>query len=362
MTRNACEFINPLTFDTLSGYPCITDTFNRPERWSVEHVALAKWADLFVIAPATANIMAKMAAGLADDMLSTTVLATKAPVLIAPAMNTGMYVNPATQQNMEILKARGVHFEDPSTGYLACGDTGVGKLAPVEAIAEHCFKLLSPRRDLAGLRVLVTAGPTREMLDPVRYISNRSSGKMGYSLAEASRDRGAEVVLLSGPVAIPAPQGVRIVPFVSTQDLLEAVLSNAPACDVIIQAAAPADDRPAEVAGQKIKKQDGDPFVLTMIENPDVAATIGKQKKPGQTFVGFAAETEQVLEHAAGKLVRKNLDLIVANDVTKPGAGFDVDTNIVTLISSDSRKTLPLQSKRDVADCILDEIMKLRQA
>lgn len=360
MTRNACEFVNPLTFETLSGYPAITDTFDRPERWSVEHIALAKWADLFVIAPATANIMAKMASGIADDMLSTTVLATQAPVLIAPAMNSGMYLNPVTQRNMDDLRSLGVHFEDPSTGYLACGDTGVGKLAPVEAIAEHCFRLLHRCEDLAGLRVLVTAGPTREMLDPVRYISNRSSGKMGYAIAEAARDRGAEVVLLSGPVNLSTPSGVTLVPFTSTEDLLHAVLENAPGCDVIIQAAAPADYRPQAVAEQKIKKQGGEPFVLTMVENPDVAATIGRQKQPGQTFVGFAAETEKVLDHAAGKLVKKNLDLIVANDVTAPGAGFDVDTNIVTLISKDGQQALPLQSKRAVADAILDEVLRLR--
>jgi phosphopantothenoylcysteine decarboxylase/phosphopantothenate--cysteine ligase len=208
MTKNACEFVNPLTFETLSGYPVVTDTFNRPERWSVEHVAMAKWADLFVIAPATANILAKMAAGIADDMLSTTVLATSAPVLVAPAMNSGMYLNAATQANMSLLHSRGIHFVDPASGYLACGDTGVGKLAPVEEIAARCFELLGKGQDLAGLRVLVTAGPTREMLDPVRYITNRSSGKMGYALAAAAKARGAEVTLLTGPVSLSAPAGV----------------------------------------------------------------------------------------------------------------------------------------------------------
>jgi len=360
MTKNACEFVNPLTFETLSGYPVVTDTFNRPERWSVEHVAMAKWADLFVIAPATANILAKMAAGIADDMLSTTVLATSAPVLVAPAMNSGMYLNAATQANMSLLHSRGIHFVDPASGYLACGDTGVGKLAPVEEIAARCFELLGKGQDLAGLRVLVTAGPTREMLDPVRYITNRSSGKMGYALAAAAKARGAEVTLLTGPVSLSAPAGVRVVPFLTTADLLEAMLKYAGDCDVIIQAAAPADYRPEAVAQQKIKKKSGEPFVLTMVENPDVAATVGAMKKEEQTFVGFAAETENVLEHAVGKLQKKHLDLIVANDVTAPGAGFDVDTNIVTLIARDHQQSLPLATKREVADAILDEVLRLR--
>lgn len=360
MTKNACEFVSPLTFETLSGYPAVTDTFNRPERWSVEHVAMAKWADLFVIAPATANILAKMAAGIADDMLSTTVLATSAPVLVAPAMNSGMYLNAATQANMSLLQSRGIHFVDPASGYLACGDTGVGKLAPVEEIAARCFELLNKRQDMAGLRVLVTAGPTREMLDPVRYITNRSSGKMGYALAAAAKARGAEVTLLTGPVSLSAPAGVRVVPFLTTADLLEAMLGHVSDCDVIIQAAAPADYRPEAVAQQKIKKKSGEPFVLTMVENPDVAATVGAMKKEGQTFVGFAAETENVLEHAAGKLKKKHLDLIVANDVTAPGAGFDVDTNIVTLIAGDHQQSLPLAAKREVADAILDEVLRIR--
>ncbi len=360
MTRNACEFVNPLTFETLSGYPAVTDTFDRPERWSVEHVAMAKWADLFVIAPATANILAKMAAGIADDMLSTTVLATAAPVLVAPAMNTGMYINPATQANMNVLRNRGIHFADPASGYLACGDTGVGKLAPVEDIAARCFELLGRKQDLNGLRVLVTAGPTREMLDPVRYISNRSSGKMGYALAAAAKARGAEVTLLTGPVSLTVPEGVHAVSFLSTEDLLNAMLDNAALNDIIIQAAAPADYRPVNVETQKIKKQHGEPFVLTMVENPDVAATVGAVKRDNQTFVGFAAETEKVLEHAAKKLEKKNLDLIVANDVTAPGAGFDVDTNIVTLIARNRQQSLPLASKREVADAILDEILRIR--
>ena len=360
MTKNACEFVSPLTFETLSGYPAVTDTFNRPERWSVEHVAMAKWADLFVIAPATANILAKMAAGIADDMLSTTVLATSALVLVAPAMNSGMYLNAATQANMSLLQSRGIHFVDPASGYLACGDTGIGKLAPVEEIAARCFELLNKRQDMAGLRVLVTAGPTREMLDPVRYITNRSSGKMGYALAAAAKARGAEVTLLTGPVSLSAPAGVRVVPFLTTADLLEAMLKYAGDCDVIIQAAAPADYRPEAVAQQKIKKKSGEPFVLTMVENPDVAATVGAMKKEGQTFVGFAAETENVLEHAAGKLKKKHLDLIVANDVTAPGAGFDVDTNIVTLIAGDHQQSLPLAAKREVADAILDEVLRIR--
>ena len=361
MTKNACEFVSPLTFETLSGHPVATDTFKRPETWEVEHIALAKRADLFLIAPATANIIGKMACGIADDMLSTTVMATKASVMIAPAMNTGMWDNPAVKQNLETLVARGVHVVTPATGYLACGDTGAGKLEDPVVIVQHAVELLTREHDLQGLNVMVTAGPTREALDPVRYISNRSSGKMGYAIAKAARDRGAHVTLLSGPVDLCAPAGVDVVPFTTTQNLLDRALEHVHNQDIIIQAAAPADYRAAEIADQKIKKQGGEDMVIRLVENPDVAATLGRSKRADQTFVGFAAETNDVLHHAQGKLVKKNLDMIVANDVTRPGAGFDVNTNIVTFVTSSDIIELPLMSKDDVADRILDQILLLRK-
>ena len=361
MTQNACRFVAPLTFETLSGHPVAVDTFDRPQTWEVEHIALAKRADLFLIAPATANIMGKMACGIADDMLSTTVMATRAPVLVAPAMNTGMWENAAVQQNVKTLRARGVEIVAPVSGHLACGDNGAGKLEDVAVIAERACELLFAKRDMEGLRVMVTAGPSREALDPVRYISNRSSGKMGYAIAQAAQKRGAEVTLLSGPVAIEAPQGVKLVPFTTTQELLDRAGELAQAQDLLIQAAAPADYRAKEIAPQKIKKQGGEPMTFTLVENPDVAATLGKAKRSGQVFVGFAAETNDVLAHARDKLARKNLDMIVANDVTRPGAGFDVDTNIVTLITKDGQEALPMMSKAEVAQRILDRALALRR-
>ena len=361
MTQNACRFVAPLTFETLSGHPVAVDTFDRPQTWEVEHIALAKRADLFLIAPATANIMGKMACGIADDMLSTTVMATRAPVLVAPAMNTGMWENAAVQQNIKTLRARGVEIVAPVSGHLACGDSGAGKLEDVEVIAERACELLFAKKDMEGLRVMVTAGPSREALDPVRYISNRSSGKMGYAIAQAAQKRGAEVTLLSGPVAIEAPLGVKLVPFTTTQELLDRASELARAQDLLIQAAAPADYRAKEVAPQKIKKQGGEPMTFTLVENPDVAATLGKAKRSGQVFVGFAAETNDVLAHAKDKLARKNLDMIVANDVTRPGAGFDVDTNIVTLITKDGQEALPMMSKAEVAQRILDRALALRR-
>ena len=361
MTQNASRFVAPLTFETLSGHPVAVDTFDRPQTWEVEHIALAKRADLFLIAPATANIMGKMACGIADDMLSTTVMATRAPVLVAPAMNTGMWENAAVQQNVKTLRARGVEIVEPVSGHLACGDSGAGKLEDVEVIAERACELLFAKKDMEGLRVMVTAGPSREALDPVRYISNRSSGKMGYAIAQAAQKRGAEVTLLSGPVAIEAPLGVKLVPFTTTQELLDRASELAREQDLLIQAAAPADYRAKEVAPQKIKKQGGEPMTFTLVENPDVAATLGKAKRSGQVFVGFAAETNDVLAHAKDKLARKNLDMIVANDVTRPGAGFDVDTNIVTLITKDGQEALPMMSKAEVAQRILDRALALRR-
>ncbi len=362
MTKNATEFVAPLTFRTLSANPVVTDTFAAPEEWNVEHVALAKLADLFVIAPATANILAKMACGIADDMLSTTVLATKATVLVAPAMNTGMWTAEATRQNVETLRNRGVEFIGPDNGMLACGDEGTGRMSEPAEIVNRIGELLARKQDLQGLKVLVTAGATRERLDPVRFLTNDSSGKMGFAIAEAARCRGAEVTLVKAATTAQTPAGVRIVTVESAEDLLKAMKKDAPKQDIVIQAAAVADYRPATVAKTKIKKKSGEPLILTLEENPDIAKTIGQMKKAKQTLVGFAAETDHVASHAKKKLEAKNLDMIVANDVTKPGAGFNADTNIAALMTKDETKELPLMSKRQLADVILDKIMEIRRA
>ena len=361
MTENACNFVAPLTFETLSNHPAVTDTFARPDTWEVEHIALAKRADVFVIAPATANILAKMAHGIADDMLSTTVLATHAPIIVAPAMNTGMWDSIATRENVKTLESRGVRFVGPEGGFLACGDTGAGRMSEPKEIFNAIADILCPRRDLEGLRVLVTAGPTQEKIDPVRYISNRSSGKMGYAIAEAAAQRGAKVTLVTGPVKLSPPRDVETVSILSTQDLYDVMTVRCPDMDIVIQAAAPADFTPAHAAEQKIKKQGDGDLVITLKQTPDVAAQVGKLKKPGQTLVGFAAETNDVLENAQGKLKKKNLDMIVANDVTAAGAGFDVDTNIVTFVTSKGKETLPCLPKRQVADELLDRVILLRQ-
>lgn len=360
MTENATRLVQPLTFETLSNRPVCVDTFARVESWDVKHISLAQKADIMVVAPATANLMAKLAHGIADDMLSTTLLATKAPILIAPAMNTGMWTAAATQQNLQTLISRGVKTVGPGSGFLACGDTGSGRMSEPVEIVEAIQSILCPKRDLEGLKVLVTAGPTVERIDPVRYLTNDSSGKMGYAIAEAAQVRGAEVTLVSGPVHIPAPAGVNVVPVTSTMSLYEAMMAHCGAQDIIIQAAAPADYRVEHVADQKIKKQSGEPFTLTLVENPDIAKAVGERKHPGQVLVGFAAETQNVLANAQSKLEKKNLDLIVANDVTAEGAGFGVDTNIVTLISRNDSTPLPKMSKREVADRILDKTFSLR--
>ncbi|MDD6050196.1 MAG: bifunctional phosphopantothenoylcysteine decarboxylase/phosphopantothenate--cysteine ligase CoaBC [Clostridiales bacterium] len=361
MTKSATEFVQPLTFETLSNHPVVTDTFARPATWEVEHIALAKRADVFVIAPATANILAKMAHGIADDMLSTTVLATKAPVLVAPAMNSGMWTAPVTQENCAALKGRGVHFIGPDAGFLACGDTGAGRMSEPAAIVEAITALLCPVQDMAGLTVLVTAGATRERLDPVRYMTNDSSGKMGFAVAEAALRRGAQVTVVAGSVTAALPTGCEVVRVESTQELYEAVTSRAPDMDVVIQAAAPADYRFAVTYPEKHKKaHDGQPFVVELLENPDIAAAVGAAKKPGQTLVGFAAETENLLTNARQKLVKKHLDLIVANDVSQPGAGFNVDTNIATLITAQEMTECPLRTKKELAGDILDKVMALR--
>ncbi len=360
MTRNATEFVSPLTFQTLSANQVVTDTFQTPEYWNVEHVALAKLAEVFVIAPATANIMAKMAAGIADDMLSTTVLATKAPVLLAPAMNTGMWTAEATRANLKTLQDRGVRFTGPDSGLLACGDEGAGRMSEPETIVKDICDILMPRKDMAGMKVLVTAGATRERLDPVRFMTNDSSGKMGFAIAEAARNRGAEVTVIYGSVTVPIPEKVRDIHIESALDLYETMMREAPGQDIIIQAAAVCDYRFDEQRRSKIKKQAGQALTLTLTENPDIACEVGKIKQKGQTLVGFAAETDQVLKNAVSKLKKKNLDMIVANDVTMPGAGFNVDTNIATLITSRGQEEQPIQTKRQLAETILDRILEMR--
>ena len=360
MTRNATEFIAPLTFQTLSANQVVTDTFEAPEYWNVEHVALAKLADIFVVAPATANILAKMASGIADDMLSTTLLATKAQILVAPAMNTGMWTAPATQNNVKVLKERGVLMIGPESGMLACGDEGAGRMSEPETIVEEICRILSRKQDYAGKKVLITAGATRERLDPVRFITNDSSGKMGFAIAEAARDRGAEVTVIRGSVTAEIPAGIRMIRIESARELYDAMMQKAPEQDVIIQAAAVSDYRPAEQKDRKIKKESGSDLTLILTENPDIAKAVGEQKKPGQTLVGFAAETDNLLKNAKSKLGKKKLDLIVANDVTKPGAGFNVDTNIAVLITSDGSTEEPLQTKRQLAERILDKVLEIR--
>jgi len=361
MTPNATEFISPLTFQTLSAKQVATDTFTAPEYWNVEHVALAKLADVFVIAPATANIIAKMATGIADDMLSTTILATKAPILLAPAMNTGMWTAYATRQNVQTLLKRGVHFVGPETGMLACGDEGAGRMSEPGEIVNAISDILISKQDYRGLKVLVTAGATKERMDPVRYMTNDSSGRMGFAITEAARDRGAEVTVVYGNVTVPVPSNVRAIHIESALELYEVMIRETAAQDIVIQAAAVCDYRFENTHFKKIKKEKGNPLTITLVENPDIAKAVGEKKRKGQTFVGFAAETDHLKENASEKLNKKNLDMIVANDVTLPGAGFNVDTNIAILITKDGEEAQPLQSKHDLAEVILDRILKLRQ-
>lgn len=356
LTRHACAFVSPLTFETLSGNPAYTDGQDR--RFEIEHVALAKWADTMVVAPATGNILAKMACGIADDLLSTTLLAMAAPVLAAPAMNAAMWKNPATQANVATLRERGVRFVGPASGHLACGDDDVGRMSEPEEIVQALEALFSKARDLAGRRILVTAGPTVERIDPVRFITNRSTGRMGYALAEAAQRRGADVVLVSGPVSLTPPKGVETVGIESSAQLCEAVLSRAGEADAVIQAAAPADFTPETVSDRKIKKT-GDDMTLRLKSTTDIAFELGRRKRPGQVLVAFAAETNDVADNARGKLVRKNADLVVANDVTLPGAGFGASTNIVTLITKDFARPLEQMPKIQVADAILDCVKTL---
>jgi len=366
MTRSAREFITPLTFAALSGRKVITGMFGEAEgagnvESAIEHIAVAQSIDALVIAPATANVLAKMAHGIADDFLTTLCLATKAPVLVAPAMNVNMWEHAATQQNLETLRARGVRVVSPDAGYLACGMTGAGRLASPECIAQAVFDTLGLRDDLAKEVVLVTAGPTEEPLDAVRYLSNRSSGKMGYALAEAARRRGAQVVLISGPTHIEPPAVTTFARVRTAAEMAEAVFRHAGVATVLVMAAAVADFRPVAPHAGKIKKQDGPPTVK-LEPTVDILGEVSRRRRHGQIIVGFAAETDDLVPNAAAKLRAKNLDLLVANDVSRNGAGFDVDTNIVTLLYPDGRNVeLEKMSKLEVASRVLDEVLEIRR-
>ncbi len=357
MTPNATNFINPITFESLTGNKCLVDTFDRNFQFQVEHVALAKLADVFLVAPASANVIAKAAHGIADDMLTTTLLACQCPKIFAPAMNTRMYENPIVQDNMEKLKGYGMEMITPSNGYLACGDTGAGKMPEPETLFEAIVKALTPK-DLAGKKVLVTAGPTQERMDPVRYISNHSTGKMGYAVARAAMLRGADVTLVSGVTALQPPEGVKVVPVISAADMAQAVKAAASEQDIIVKAAAVADYRPAVTADEKIKKKDGE-LTLSLERTEDILAWLGANRLEGQILCGFSMETEHLLENSRAKLERKKIDMIVANSLKQAGAGFGTDTNVVTLLTKQGTEELPLLSKEEVADRLLDRLMEL---
>ena len=356
MTRNATNFINPITFESLTGNKCLVDTFDRNFEFQVEHVSLAKQTDVFLTAPASANVIAKAAHGIADDMLTTTLLACTCPKIFAPAMNTRMYQNPVVQDNMEILKRYGMEVITPADGYLACGDTGAGKMPEPEVLYEAIVKALTPK-DMAGKRVLVTAGHTREKIDPVRYISNHSTGKMGYAIARAAMLRGADVTLVSGKVNLEPPKGVRLLPVVSAADMAQAVKENARDQDIIIKAAAVADYRPSVTADEKLKKKDGE-MTIELERTEDILAYLGAHRRNGQFLCGFSMETEHMLGNSRLKLEKKNIDMIVANNLKQAGAGFGTDTNVVTFLTADETVQLPIMSKEDVADRLLSFIME----
>ncbi|MED1667069.1 bifunctional phosphopantothenoylcysteine decarboxylase/phosphopantothenate--cysteine ligase CoaBC [Brevibacillus laterosporus] len=374
LTANACRFVQPITFEALSHRPVYTDTFTEPVPGVISHIDVADRADLVILAPATANIIGKYANGIADDMLSTMLLATTAPVMVAPAMNVNMYNHPAVQANMQRLLSYGVTMVEPNEGMLACGWVGRGRLAEPEEIVEAAIRFFEQKevttksvhvashQDLQGKKIVVTAGPTREKIDPVRYISNYSSGKMGYAIAEAARDRGADVTLISGPTALSIPSGVTFVPVESVQEMLDAVLQVYPQADVVIKSAAVSDYRPELVYTHKVKKTESEDFSLSLVKAPDILRTLGEQKTH-QMLVGFAAETQEVEKHALDKMRRKNLDMIVANDVLQEGAGMGVDTNIVTIYQQDQAPIrLDKMSKRDVAERLLDVMKQNLQA
>lgn len=360
MTAAAREFVTPLTFQTLSGHPVHTEMFNLLQEMEIGHISLADRADLFVVAPATANLIGKAAGGLADDLLSTALMATRAPVLLVPAMNVNMYENPIYRQNEAKLQGLGYHLLEPVSGFLACGWEGKGKLPEPAAIVEESVRLLAPQ-DLTAETVLVTAGPTREEIDPVRFLSNRSSGRMGFAIARAARLRGARVVLVAGPTCLPAPTGVDLVAVTSAGQMRDAVLARLAESTIVIKAAAVADYRPVQRAAQKIKKGETAELVLRLEKNPDILAELG-QNKEGRLLVGFAAETADLEANARQKLAQKNLDLVVANDVSQEGAGFDIDTNIVRLLFRDGHvEELPQMSKEEVAHRLLDRVRDLRR-
>jgi len=358
MTQNATQFITPLTFEQLTGRRTMVDTFDRNFSHQVEHISLAERTDLVIIAPATANVMAKLAHGLADDMLTTTVLACKAPKLIAPAMNTNMYENPVTQDNMAILRRYGWDVIEPASGRLACGAVGKGKMPEPEDLLQHILRYLALPHDLDGKKILVTAGPTQEALDPVRYLTNHSTGKMGYAIARIAMLRGAEVTLVSGPTSIAPPPFVKVVNIKSAQDMFEAVAAHAAESDFIFKAAAVADYTPAEYADNKMKKKDGD-LAIPLKRTQDILKYLGEHRIPGQVICGFSMETENMIENSRAKLAKKNVDMICANNLKVAGAGFGVDTNIITLITKEDMTELPLLSKEAAANAILDKAMTL---
>ncbi len=357
MTQNACNFITPQTFESLTGNRCVTDMFDRNYEFKIGHISLAKLSDIVVVAPASANIIGKIACGIADDMASTTIMASKCPKLIVPAMNTAMYENPIVQDNLKKLDSYGYEIMEPAEGLLACGDTGKGKLPPVEDIFAKVNSMIGHEHDLSGKRILITAGPTMEAIDPVRYITNHSTGKMGYSLAEAAVNRGADVTLVSGRTSLKKPFGVRIIDVVSASDMAEAVFSEAKDQDIFIFSAAVADFKPEKVSDSKIKKKDGEAPEILLTRTEDILDRIGHDHRDDQYVCGFAMETEDLLANAAGKLEKKNADMICANSLNDEGAGFGTDTNRIVLIKKTGNKELPFLSKRELADIILDEII-----
>ena len=355
MTQNAMNFINPITFETLTGHKCLVDTFDRNFEFQVEHVSLAKQADVVMIAPASANVIGKLAHGIADDMLTTTLLACRCPKFLSPAMNTAMYENPIVQDNVKILKKYGYEVITPASGYLACGDTGSGKMPEPETLYQYIEKELAGPKDLTGKKVLVTAGPTQENIDPVRYITNHSSGKMGYAVAKAAMLRGAEVTLVSGQTALTPPMFVDYVQITTAEEMYQAVTSRSDEQDIIIKAAAVADYRPKTVYDNKVKKQDGQ-MSIELERTRDILAYLGEHKRENQFLCGFSMETENMIGNSRAKLQKKNLDMVAANNVKVEGAGFQGDTNVMTLITQDQEIALPLMSKEEVADKILDTI------
>lgn len=360
MTEHAQEFIAPITFEALTGHRCLTDTFDRNHEYSTEHVELGKRADAVIVAPATANVIAKLAHGIADDMLTTTILACRCPKIIAPAMNTRMYENPVTQDNMELLRKYGMEVVEAASGRLACGDVGAGKMPEPEALFQHVLKACAFPKDMEGLKVMVTAGPTQEIIDPVRYVTNHSTGKMGYSIAKICALRGADVTLVSGKTSLEPPMFVTVVPVTTAKDMYEAVVSGSEETDIVIKAAAVADYRPKKVSDEKIKKSDGQ-MVLEMERTEDILGYLGVHKREGQFLCGFSMETENMLENSKAKLAKKHVDMIVANNLKVQGAGFGTDTNIVTIITKENITELELLSKDEVAKRLLDEILALRK-